>query len=1484
MMKNFAVTFLLSALFLLPVSTGYADVNSGLTLYYSFNEDRGNFAADESGNNHDATVFGASYSPNGRFKGAYHFDGVDDYILAGDLGYHETGTISFWMNSDAVENWRNPFSTNYAGWDDNIRFEENSKGDFSGGGHGLGRGDIFTSTLAAKRWYHIAYVWDQAYVYGYLDGALIFKNPHPDPNSKVHPDLPLTAGEYKQNTLNFRNVAIGNGYSTEPSRYWKGYVDEVRIYNRPLSAQEVLSLYRGPSDGLILAYSFDKNDGTSVRDNSGNGHIGTISGAKYSSQGKYGGAYYFDGVDDQIFIPRSTMLDIGNTFTLAAWYKIYDTKQGPIIEWNDGSRSGLHMWVNVTGYQWQGKGSGANIVDIDGNEIDHVISTDNLSINQWHHIAVTYNGGTGEAAVYLDGRLREEKNLGTFTPQTSFDVYIGKRPQGPVFRGLLDDIKIYNRVLSKKEIRQLSDALGHGIIYQNFEAGNTSDPYGWPIVSGVTTALSTEQFHSGKQSWKCTIPAGLPPGIFGGTAVATQIQPQRWHTDFEVSRHDRLSFWVWANPSNNAPNTVAVQLFDHNKYADGFWVWTTKPAQVRQWTQLYILFSQLPSDFQLNDVDKIAFYHYWDGQYYLDDVTVGGNDRIYQAFESWSCPSSDPYKCTRTWNATPSIVTNPVKEGAQSLKLVTTLSFGGAEIKSQEDRCDDPLVCPQQSKTYSDLAPQSSDPQQYDQLTFWIKQYGPNKMGNNVFVKFFDRGNYANGTELWTAQTGDYGKWSRITVPFSSLPQDFKFHDMKAIELMEYWPGTYYFDDLRALKATPPVIEKRFLPSGIITWKPVPGAARYTLQESTTGPDSGWKTLYAGPETIYISSRLTKSWLRLRWETASSTAQGTTPYYSDWSDTAAYYPKPVLIRNYDLQHQGIVDWSYIPQTGYYEIQQGNSRLGAWTTIYKGTFKVPPALTATLRKWYRARAFKMDVNGTATETGEWSPALLYDPNSFIKTSTTALREKGTGPVVTLRGVNLGNMLSVESWMFFGSNNPLIETFPDHHTIAEALTSRPDIGDEGAIALRQLYQHTYIQEVDLDNLMRMGINCIRLPFYYGDIRTLDNNGQWAQDDFDFSALDRIVTLCADRAIYVLLDLHGAPGAQSKEYHTGRINYNKLFDPENDVYRQRTVELWKALALHYKTNTSVIGYDLLNEPYGAISPEYYPTVTQGYQALWNLYNRIYKAIRRSTAQGGAYDTNHIILMEAIPSDNEWDSLPAPSAYGWSNVMYQLHYYGFTYDEDTGKINGTMTYDEHVQFLNQKLAQSKQIAYRVPVLIGECNGFNDGAIWDLLLKTFNAQGWSWNTWSYKIKDYPSEWGLYNHSLYTKALPDFNLDTLEVLREKIKDYDTPDHHTPNASLIQYINTHALLPGYMYDLKATKANASVSLAWTAPYSPSAITLYRVRYGTTASGTLNSQLTTTSTKATITGLTNGVSYTFRVEAVNATGTGPLSNTATTTPSL
>jgi len=950
------------------------------------------------------------------------------------------------------------------------------------------------------------------------------------------------------------------------------------------------------------------------------------------------------------------------------------------------------------------------------------------------------------------------------------------------------------------------------LLYQDFEEGNGSAQYGWGF-NGASAGFSSgeEPVHDGARSWKMT-----SPGLWGGTGIPSQIET--WDMNFQPDRHDRLTFWIYALPdesSESLDNNVSVKFFDRENYnSTGFEVWTSKAAQYGAWTRLTVLFSQLPQDFNLNRIDKIEFINYYPGTYYLDDIQVVSEDRMYQSFEPIvfepGFTGEEYEKFGWAWNGTVDLFVDNqiVLEGLQSWMLDTLDLWGGTGIRSQEKKLVLTGQGYEQSPWHVDLlgvhGEQLPEDSPYDRLTFWVYSLAENGLDNTLSIQFFDHNNYPEDFEdperrnpyvIWTEQPAVYGEWTKFTIPFDALPPDLELHNLNKLQFQVYWKGRYFFDDLRAAKPCP-VIDKAALANGEIQWPPVPGADLYTVEQSVSGPGGPWQNVYSGAGTSFPAQRVSPAWYRVRWEEAEDSVFNPVAYVSDWSEVAYYAPAPVLLNHASLKG-GALQWTDLPQADRYEVEMATGKKGPWQQIYNGPRVTLSALNG---KWYRVRAL-IEESGAVVDSSEWSPVQSYSPGAgYLKVAGKLIKEQdGWGDTIILRGFNLANYLLIEPWMT-GIRVDDPARSEDDWNIREKLSER--FGPAEAGRLLGLYQEAYIQEADFDNIMRSGANVIRLPIYYRVIREIDEQtGQWlAGSDFNFEQIDRVVNFCADRGIYVLLDLHGAPGAQNKEYHSGRTSagspgegfYHQLFNPATGVYRQRTIELWEALAQHYKDNTAVMGYDLLNEPFGAIDPLYYPDIHDGYEALGEFYDQLYSAVRQK-------DPHHIIVMEAIPVDKDWDTLPDPADYNWQNVVYQFHYYGFKFNS-AGKIDGVLDRDQQALYLVSgndpaceqypdddkfcgKVLYSKQDEYDVPVLIGEFSGFNQRENWDLYLKTFNKEGWSWTMWSYKHHPPREEWGLYTHRYYNDEAPNVGADDITTLEQKFSLYDTLSHHELNVSL-----------------------------------------------------------------------------------------------------
>ncbi len=175
-----------------------------------------------------------------------------------------------------------------------------------------------------------------------------------------------------------------------------------------------------------------------------------------------------DYVDDYVFIPNDSSSYINNQITFEAWYNTVDgiTLQ-PILEYFEG----IHYWINVSSFP----GSGANLVDL--NFGYHKIAfTPDGDPNTWNHMALTYDGFTGEALVYSNGVLKNSVDLGIFTPKASGNLYIGHRSSflgGPqyYFNGSLSEIRMWNVVRSEAQIQETMNTLLTPEYYQTADSG-----------------------------------------------------------------------------------------------------------------------------------------------------------------------------------------------------------------------------------------------------------------------------------------------------------------------------------------------------------------------------------------------------------------------------------------------------------------------------------------------------------------------------------------------------------------------------------------------------------------------------------------------------------------------------------------------------------------------------------------------------------------------------------------------------------------------------------------------------------------------------------------------------------------------------------------------------------------------------------------------------------------------------------------------------
>jgi hypothetical protein len=198
--------------------------------------------------------------------------------------------------------------------------------------------------------------------------------------------------------------------------------------------------------GLVGWWKFDETEGTTAKDSSDGNHNGTLIGNAKWAKGKIGGAIDLDGKSGFVQIADKSAFDIAGQITIACWANLRSvpTDYSALVTKGDNSwrlstipgQRKFHASVN----DWQQ-------LMVDG-------STE-VSANEWHHVAMVYNGD--EVRIYVDGKLDTAKPWKDGIAVNDFDVLIGENAEqkGRFFDGLIDDVRIYNYALKESDIMAL---------------------------------------------------------------------------------------------------------------------------------------------------------------------------------------------------------------------------------------------------------------------------------------------------------------------------------------------------------------------------------------------------------------------------------------------------------------------------------------------------------------------------------------------------------------------------------------------------------------------------------------------------------------------------------------------------------------------------------------------------------------------------------------------------------------------------------------------------------------------------------------------------------------------------------------------------------------------------------------------------------------------------------------------------------------------
>jgi len=213
------------------------------------------------------------------------------------------------------------------------------------------------------------------------------------------------------------------------------------------------------SCSLVAHWTFDEEAGAVVEDMSGNGFTGIVNGAEWV-QGQQGSALYFDAVGDEVVILYTFAPPLQGTIALWMKPELYGTPMR-VLGGSDSFEILVNSFGRIVNQLFAASQSGLE-------------SEMSLTDDTWSHVAVTYDYVTGQQQIYLDGELAgSHPSLANADP-VSFRLTLGNRTgMHEHFRGVLDDIRMYDSVLSDQDIAELVS----GAALTN-EPSNTNLTYG----------------------------------------------------------------------------------------------------------------------------------------------------------------------------------------------------------------------------------------------------------------------------------------------------------------------------------------------------------------------------------------------------------------------------------------------------------------------------------------------------------------------------------------------------------------------------------------------------------------------------------------------------------------------------------------------------------------------------------------------------------------------------------------------------------------------------------------------------------------------------------------------------------------------------------------------------------------------------------------------------------------------------------------------
>lgn len=441
-------------------------LSNGLVGYYKMEEGTGTSTADSSGNGVSGTFYeGTTASTSGptwaagKYGWGTSYSGTNDVVRITESTPTDVGATT---DSYSVGAWFKT-STNFSAQAVIVSKNNNGTSNYPYElfmdnteivCFDLARGGTAPSTCSPStyndgNWHQAIGVRDatKSKIYLYIDGVLV----------SSAADGTVAAGT----TVNNADISIGNGGNSYNQYDFTGSIDEVRLYSRALQQNDITQLYQF-SPGPVSYWNFEEGSGTTANDTSGNGNTGTLTNSPTWTTGKYGKSLQFNSASSQsVGAGSPSITDDMPSMTISAW--VYETgnggssvgkiltKSSGTSGWTFGTDTGTNL-VFFAGYSGAGGACGGG---------DLCVYRDVLTLNAWHHVAVTWSGSNLASSVkmYLDGKLLtaaadlSADGNGSRVTDASYNTTIGNvSTGGEGWTGKIDDVKVYNYERTAQQI------------------------------------------------------------------------------------------------------------------------------------------------------------------------------------------------------------------------------------------------------------------------------------------------------------------------------------------------------------------------------------------------------------------------------------------------------------------------------------------------------------------------------------------------------------------------------------------------------------------------------------------------------------------------------------------------------------------------------------------------------------------------------------------------------------------------------------------------------------------------------------------------------------------------------------------------------------------------------------------------------------------------------------------------------------------------